>query len=192
MNHTDLHDAEFHDHGEQVDDPYPQMSEHPRRKGTAKITADNGDGTYTITEQVDSGGSWASGTAPGQYVGATARDVEDSTAGAVNDYVPFWEEYDEDGVIKLFVDVTTRDDSDEKVASASGETPDYLENVTAGHDPWIVLTESGGTLTWTHAGPGATCHCSGGNCITSLYVDEFGHVIRWYEGIQWYGPGGPP
>lgn len=185
MNDIAEHESRFHDYGEQVDDPYPQMSEHPLRSGVMKLTADNGDGTYTATEQVWAGAAWTNGTAPGQYVGVTVRDIASSTAGAVNDYVPFWEQYTQAGVIELIVAIGAIG-TDEKVATASGETPGYLEDVTAGHDPWIVLTESGGTLTTAHGPPGASCYkCA---CIlVGMDIDVLGHV-RCFESDGWRGP----
>ena len=57
-----------------------------------KVTYDNGDGTYTATEvfrKSDNSG-WDVATAPSGLVGFTLREVNDSTALAVDDIVPFW------------------------------------------------------------------------------------------------------
>lgn len=106
MNDIADHEAQFHDHGEQVDAPYPQMSEYPLRTFLGKITdASDADGTYTINEQIHTGAAWTDGAAPGQYVGADARDINEYTEGQVDDLILCWEQYTEDGVIELVCDV---------------------------------------------------------------------------------------
>ena len=104
---TDIaeHESRFHDQGEQVDDPYPQQSENPLRSGTGKITDATGAPVYVFTEQVHTGAAWANGTAPGQYVGASARDIYGSTTGAVDGFIHFWEQYDQDGMVELACEV---------------------------------------------------------------------------------------
>lgn len=105
MNDIAEHESRFHDHGEQVDDPYPQMSEHPLRTGVAKITDAASAPVYTITEQVWTGAAWTNGTAPGQYVGISARDYNSDATGAVDDLVFFWEQYTQAGLVELIVAV---------------------------------------------------------------------------------------
>ena len=105
MNDIAEHESRFHDHGEQVDDPYPQMSEHPLRSGVCKIISNDGDGAYTVTEQVWTGSAFTNGTAPGQYVNATAYDRQLSLAGHANLIAPFHEEYQQDGSIALILDL---------------------------------------------------------------------------------------
>ncbi len=195
MNDVAEHEGRFHDHGEQVDEPYPRQSERPLRTGVAKIISNDGGSAYTITEQVWTGYAWTDGTAPGQYVSASSRDYNDLDDGAADDLVFFWEQYTQAGIVELIVAVGLTTGADEKVATACGETADYLENVTAGHDPWIVLTESGGILTWRHAGPGDTAHFMGcqGQCnlyVTYIDVDCWGHVRRWWGDANASTPGG--
>lgn len=297
MNDVADHEARFHDHGEQVDEPYPQQSEDPLRTGVAKITGDGGDGTYTIIEQVWTGAAWADGVAPGQYVDAAARDLNDSTEGSIDDLVFFWEQYTQAGVIELIIsvasftdakvavdcaavpgflgatsgdgvlradcgvlladggdwitlyiddsyiidligchevdkrvavdaaatrgylgaaandgvlrvgsgisysdggDFVTLDTCDEKVATAGGETPGYLENVIVGDGTWIELTELNGVITAANIGPGP-CGYSGG-CADGcgdwpIYVelDCIGNVRCIYMGnaggcVEAFGP----
>lgn len=127
MNDVADHEARFHDHGEHVDEPYPQQSEDPLRTGVAKITATGGDGTYTITEQIWTGAAWTNGTAPGQYVSAAARDLNNSADGSNDDYVLFWEQYDQNGVIELIIYVPAgAGGDDEKVGVDAEATPGYL------------------------------------------------------------------
>lgn len=57
-----------------------------------KITATGGDGTYTATEvarKADNSG-WDTLAAPSGLVGFTLREINGSTALAVDDIVPFW------------------------------------------------------------------------------------------------------
>jgi len=57
-----------------------------------RITASGGDGTYTATEvarKADNSG-WDTLSAPSGLVAFTLREVNDSTALAVDDIVPFW------------------------------------------------------------------------------------------------------
>lgn len=321
MNDIADHEAQFHDHGEQVDAPYPQMSEHPLRTFLGEITASGEDGTYTITEQIYDG-EWINGTAPGEYVGAAARDINQYTEGQVGDLILCWEQYTGDGVIEVTCDVLRLPPSDESagnilyhtdgsglawleigangtaltsdgtipewttvtdelvgvdaeatpgylgaagcdgvlrvdctltytdggdwvtlgvtysgmlavdaeatpgylgaaandgilrvdssmgyadggdfitlsaldrmVASAAEQTPGYLDDVTAGHDPWIVLTEANDVLTWTHGGPGSEAHTGGSDStVVNVSLDAFGHV-RWIkDGNGFYGPEAP-
>ena len=192
MNDIAEHERRFHDHGERVDEPYPEQSEQPLRTGVAKIISNDGGGTYTITEQVWTGYAWANGTAPGHYVNVSARDYNSSTAGCVDDIVFFWEQYDEDGTIELIVKVS--ENTDEKVASASGETADYLENVATSDDTWIALTTVGSTVSWTHIGPHTSAHSGGcqgcGDCAVSYVdIDSKGHVrvVGFQSGCN-FGP----
>ncbi len=157
MNDVADHEARFHDHGEMVDEPYPQQSEGPLRTGVAKITATGGDGTYTITEVTWTGSAWDCGTAPGQYVTAAARDLNDSTDGSVDDYVFFWEQYDQDGVIELIIYVpAAAGGDDEKVAVDCDATPGYLGCAC---DNGVLRTGCG------------IVYADGGDWVT-LYVDD--------------------
>lgn len=182
MNDVADHEARFHDHGEQVDEPYPQMSEHPLRAGVASITdASAGDGTYTITEMTWSGAYWGCGTAPGQYVEAPARDLNDSTDGSVDDYVLFWEQYDQDGVIELIIYVPAGDE-DKKVAVDSCATPGYLG---AAFNDGVLRT--GDNMSYADGGDFVTLNALGkvaiccGACCVGYLVDVIQGDGTWIE-----------
>ena len=275
MNDIADHEAQFHDHGEQVDAPYPQIAEHPLRVFLAEVDTNNEDGTYKVTEQIWTGAVWTDGTAPGNYVGAAARDINKYATCNTGTLILCWEQYVVDGAIELVCDALrlppgsphapgdilymtdgaglewlpvggagdvlasdgtipewTCQTGDELVAvdaeatpgylgagcndgvlrvdgsitytdggnfitlsapyvaTADGEMPGYLENVTAGHDPWIVLTEAGGVITWTHGGPGDTAYSAPGVYnVIDVDIDCWGHVriVTDSESNEW-GP----
>ena len=80
---------------------------HACRTGVAKITANAGTGTYTVTEQRRDAvaGTW--GDAPGQlgHVSAAAIDFDGRSGGTVGQIVPFAEHRGAGGAILLLIDV---------------------------------------------------------------------------------------
>lgn len=186
------HEAEFHSHGEQVAEPYPQVTEHPLRTGVGKLTQDNGDGTYTMDEQVWTGAAWTNGTAPGQYMGVTVRDISESTEGDVNDYVLFWEQYDQDGLVELVV-AAGLITSDEKVASKSGQTAGYLNLVLMAANRWLELAFPAATVNVGHADPEGGAHAytmtleRWGDIAVFVAIDDKGHIFGWWDskGANW-------
>ena len=81
------------------------------RRGVAKITANDEDGAYTVTEQLwdsDAGpAAWADGKAPFRHVTTAARDFLDRESGQVDDVVRFWEQRQQNGALEVLLDVVT-------------------------------------------------------------------------------------
>ena len=75
--------------------------------GVAKIVSNDGDGAYTITQQVyDSGTSaWIAAVAPSGLVAVTAREYQNRTTGAAADYVRFWQQRRADGAVEVLIDI---------------------------------------------------------------------------------------
>jgi len=79
----------------------------PRTMGVAQIDVNDGGGAYTITEQVWDAvaGDWADTVAPFGHVAATAYDIRLRSKGVVDDYVLYWEEVQDDGAIRLMIEL---------------------------------------------------------------------------------------
>ena len=77
------------------------------RSGVAKITANGGSGSYTVTEQRYAGAAWQAAIAPKGLVSVTARDYQDYATGVVNAYVRFWEQRKSTGVIEVLIDISS-------------------------------------------------------------------------------------
>ena len=91
--------------GADRDVPAPQ-ADCPRR-GVARITANDDDGEYTVTEQWwdASTSDWVNATAPLGYVAWTARDFKDRDTAQAGEYVAFWEQRARDGSVVVMIDV---------------------------------------------------------------------------------------
>ena len=85
----------------------------PLHSGWCKITGAAGaaDAEYGITEQwwdpsAEAGeGAWVSATAPPGLVGAAAREVRGSTAGAVGAFCAFWQARRKDGLLETLIEL---------------------------------------------------------------------------------------
>jgi len=129
----------------------------PLRSGVARITADNDDGTYKITEQWwdPQTEAWDAAYQPYAHVSTDARDVNGRKSGAVDQRVPFWEERGKDGTVHLIIDV-----------------------FETGDDTWIQVQADG---TICHIGPGDSSCCGGSKnnmCfwVTHIDGDAKGHL----------------
>lgn len=76
-------------------------------------------------------------------------------------------------------------DPDEKVASASGQTPGYLGAVAVGDD-WIYIVQSGNSVNWSHKIPYYATYDPrdfgmGGHQMNDIcpIIDERGHTAQW-------------
>lgn len=91
----------------QVETDLPAPVPDGPRRGVARISANLGDGEYTITEQwwdADSS-AWANAVEPLGHVAATARDFKARDTAAAGENVAFWEQRAKDGSRVLLIDV---------------------------------------------------------------------------------------
>ena len=105
----------------QIDSDLPAPQTDWPRRGVARITANLGDGEYTITEQWWDGDSsaWVNATEPLGYVAVTAGDFRGRDTGGAGEYVAFWEQRAKDGSLERLIDV-------DRPASGSGFAGDEL------------------------------------------------------------------
>lgn len=123
------------------------------------------DGTYTIGELWWNPGTeaWESAVEPFGHAPADARDVNNRTSGQIGQRVPFWEERDRTGQIRLMLNVFEK-----------------------GDDTWIEI-DSDGVI--NHIGPHDQAYLVQNDCLLGLDLDAKGHVRRVQaQAAGWVGP----